>query len=88
MKEKLQKIVNTIIRNKKKNAFTVIFLFGVMGVSFAIFGGKSNPSDISNSSTVPQRGVEVAVVGSSTEGYTSLQNSWPGEIISLSNVQV
>lgn len=90
MQEKLQNMMKGIVHDRKKRLIAGGITLSTLGVliAVAILGGDSEALAKEAVSSDESTAIKVITVGSSTEGFVSVGNSWPAEIISLSTVQV
>ncbi len=90
MQEKLKNIIKGIMHDRKKRLIVGGVTLSTLGflIVVAIFGGDSKTLAKEAVSSNDLTSIKVITVGSSTEGFVSVGNSWPAEIISLSTIQV
>lgn len=90
MQEKLQNMMNAIVHDRKKRFIAGSITFVTLGllIAVAILGGDSEALAKEKLSSDESTAIKIITVGSSTEGFVSVGNSWPAEIISLSSMQV
>lgn len=82
--------MNTIVHDRKKRLIAGSITLSTLGllIAVAILGGDSKALAKEAVSSDESTTIKIITVGSSTEGFVSVGNSWPAEIISLSTVQV
>ena len=95
MQEKLTYIVTRIRNNKKKSLTAVLGFLALIGIGIAtinIFAKQTTSIQTMDNIQMSDAGgsnIEIATVGDGAGNRaTSTENSWPGEIISLDNLEV
>ena len=95
MQEKLTYIVTRIRNNKKKSLTAVLGFLALIGIGIAtmnVFAKQTTSTQTMDNMQMSDAGIsntEIATVGDGAGNRaTSTENSWPGEIISLGNLEV
>lgn len=91
MQEKLRNTFNSILSNRKRRLAAGAIALGTiatLSISLALNGSSVKNASDKEAVTSGSVGIKIITVGSSTDGFVTVGNSWPAEIISLSTVQV
>ena len=93
MQEKFTHFIRNINQNEKKPLIALSVLLVLLGagiITMSVLAKQKNSTQVSKDNQMSDAStIEIRTVGADTDGVsTSTQNSWPGEIISLGNLEV